>query len=112
MHRLPLTLLALLLTAAAPPDPPLCRVTASYRPLSWASSLRALSVRLAPDCPADGTARIQLGGYGGPGSTATGPTETLTHTRPQIVWVAQPSYRTVLWLARSGRPYEVDLRKE
>lgn len=105
-------LMAALLTSAAPPPEPLCRVEATYRPLSWASSLRALTVRLTPDCPHNGTARIRLGGYGGPGSTATGPTETLSLTRPAVVWVAQPSYRTVLWLAKSGQTYPVKLRRE
>jgi len=112
MHRL-LLLTALLFSPAAPPsDPPICRVEATYRPLNWASALGSLSVRLSPDCPPDGRARIRLGGYGGPGSTATGPTEVLTAQRPQIVWAAQPAYRTVLWLAKSGKSYAVPLRKE
>lgn len=116
-HPLALTLLGLLLTAGAaasapiPPPTPLCRVEAQARPLWWASNLRQLTVRLSSDCPEDGIARIQLGAYGGQGSRATGPTEILTYARPAVVWSAQPTYRTVLWLAASGIPYPVPLQE-
>lgn len=96
--------------ALAQPVAPLCRVQAAVRPLSWASSLRSIAVSLTPDCPPNGVARIRLGGYGGPGSRATGPTETLSAARPLVIWAAQPSYRTVLWLSQSGIPYPVPLK--
>lgn len=103
-------------TLAAPlasgTDPPLCRVEATYRPLWWASNLRQITVRLARDCPPDGLARIRLGGYGGPGSRVTGPTETLNHSRPVLIWAAQPAHRTVLWLSASGKSYLVPLHWE
>ena len=89
MHLSTLLALALSLTAradlAAASNPPLCRVTATYRPLWWASNLRQLTVRLDPACPPDGLARVRLGNYGGPGSRATGPTETLTRSRPVLL---------------------------
>lgn len=116
MHLSTLLALALSLTVradlAAASNPPLCRVTATYRPLWWASNLRQLTVRLDPACPPDGLARVRLGNYGGPGSRATGPTETLTRSRPVLLWAAQPSYRTVLWVSASGRTYPVPLNRE
>ena len=113
--RRPLILLgvALLIPVAAlaqfraPPQP--CRVEATYRPLSQLSAFGTLVVRLAPGC--DGTARVMLGSYGGPGSRATGPTETLSPDRPAVTWAAQPRWRTVLWLAQSGKPWPVPIRR-
>ena len=93
------------------PPAPLCRVTASIRPAWRFSSVQQLTVTLTPDCPPDGIARIRLGQYGGPGSRATGPTETLTASRPTIIWPAQPRYRTVLWVSQSGKTYTVPLRE-
>lgn len=112
MHRFILLALALSLgVGAARPDPPLCRVTAEYRPAWWGSDFRRLTVSLLPGCPPNGRARVRLGGYGGPGSRAVGPPETLTPKRPQIEWAAQPAYRTVLWEAASGKTYRVPLRE-
>lgn len=96
--------------APAPPQPTLCRVIAVTERLSWASSLRAVTVSLDPACPPNGVARIRLGGYGGPGSRALGPVETLNRDYPRITWAAQPTYRTVLWLAKSNKSYPVPLR--
>lgn len=107
-----LTLAAFLLPAAlALPAPPLCRVTATYTPLWWGTSLGRLTVTLDPACPPDGVAFIRLGQYGGPGSRATGPTETLSPARPVITWTAQPRHRTVLWVSQSGRTYTVPTRE-
>ena len=109
MRRLKLLLLcaALLPVARAAPEPPLCTVQATTRPLWWASNLRQFTVRLTRGC--DGVAYVRLGQYGGPGSKATGPTETLNKDRPQIIWSGQPYYRTVLWVAKSGKTYAVPL---
>ncbi|EYB66925.1 hypothetical protein DEIPH_ctg063orf0004 [Deinococcus phoenicis] len=104
--------LYLLAPSALSLGPPLCRVEASARPLWWASNLRQINVRLAPGCPPDGLARVRLGGYGGPGSRITGPTETLNAARPALIWSGQPSHRTVLWEAASGRTYPVPLQQE
>ena len=80
---------AILYALAAPPAggpaPPLCRVTAEYRPLWRGSDVGQLAVRLAPGCPPDGVARVRLGNYGGVGSRATGPTETLNRGRPVLL---------------------------
>ncbi|GGI87349.1 hypothetical protein [Deinococcus wulumuqiensis] len=105
--------LALLLSlgVSAAPAPALCRVEATYAPLSRLSSFGTLVVRLVPGCPPNGTAQVRLGNYGGPGSKATGPTETLSASRPVVAWAAQPHWRTVLWLAKSGKPYPVPIRR-
>jgi len=103
--------LLLSLSVSAAPSPPLCRVEAFYTPLSRLSSFGSLIVRLAPGCPPNGTAQVRLGSYGGPGSKATGPTETLSASRPVVTWAAQPHWRTVLWLAKSGKPYPVPIRR-
>lgn len=99
------------LVATPRPSPPLCRVTAEYRPAWWGSDFRRVTVQLAPGCPPNGIARVRLGGYGGPGSRAVGPIETLNQSRPRIEWAAQPEYRTVLWEAASGKTYLVPLRE-
>lgn len=111
--RLLFILTGALMTAApaTASPPPLCRVTAEYRPAWWGADFRQLLVRLARDCPPGGVARVRLGGYGGPGSRAVGSAETLSAARPLIVWVAQPPYRTVLWEAASGKTYLVPLRE-
>ena len=101
--------LLLSLSVSAAPAPALCRVEAFYTPLSRLSSFGSLVVRLVPGCT--GTARVMLGSYGGPGSKATGPTETLSASRPVVTWAAQPYWRTVQWLAASGKPYPVQLRR-
>ncbi len=98
-------------TESAAPSPPLCRVTAEYRPFGWASDLGQLTVRLAPDCPPNGVAYVKLGNYGGTGSRATGPTELLNRDRPLLIWAAQPQWRSVLWEAKSGKPYSVPIRE-
>lgn len=103
--------LALLLSGMAGAAP-LCRVTAESRPLWWASTLRVLTVRLAPDCPADGRAVIRLGGYGGPGSRAVGPAVRLDSGHPVIVFGGQPIWRSVLWEALSKRLYQVQIPQE
>ena len=103
--------LALLSATESAPDPPLCRVTAEYRPLWRGSDVGQLAVRLAPGCPPDGVARVRLGNYGWWGSRATGPTEPLNHARPVLIWAGQPRHRSVLWLAKSGKPYAVPIRE-
>lgn len=115
MHPLKLILLgaALLIPVAraAPDPPPRCRVEAIYTP-RFGSEFGSLLVRIRKDlgCPDDGIARIRLGQYGGPGSKATGPTETLTKTRPALIWQAQPRYRTVLWEAQGGTQFSVTVQ--
>lgn len=104
-------LLALLLGSGAGAAP-LCRVTAESRPGIWTSSLRTITVRLVPDCPPDGVALIHLGAYGGPGSKRVGPAVRLDDDHPVIVFGGQPIYRTVLWEARSGRLYQVQIPQE
>lgn len=87
------------------PVPKLCSVTAIAEPLWRGATFNQLTVELDPDCPDDGYARIQLGSYGGAGSAATGRVEIMTPKRPRLIWAAQPRWRTVLWLAWSGKPY-------
>ena len=113
MTRLSLALLLALALAgagAAPlPPPPRCRVEALYVP-SFGSEFGSLMVRLLPGCPEHGSARVRLGSYGGPGSQATGPTETLTRERAGVLWAMQPRWRSVLWEAESGKQYPVPIQ--
>ncbi|WP_135230523.1 hypothetical protein [Deinococcus fonticola] len=97
--------------APEPSPPPRCRVEAIYTP-RFGSELGSLLVRIRKDlpCPESGIARIRLGQYGGPGSRATGSTETLTKQRPALVWLAQPRYRTVLWEALTGSQFNVPIQ--
>lgn len=109
------TLLALSLmlgaSAATAPaaSPPLCRVTASYRP-AWTGSVlpdsfRNVTVRLVPGC--EGEAHIQTGNYGGRGGTA-GAVYLLDAATPARTFTA-PSYRTFWWLSQSNTPYLIPL---
>ena len=106
MPKRPLAVLlvgaALSLTAradlASVSNPPLCRVTATYRPLWWASNLRQITVRLDPACPPDGLARVRLE------SGRIYPWRTVTPDRPArcrgIPW-----WWTGAWESASGRIY-------
>lgn len=105
-------LLMILLLLGSADGLTLCRVTAESRALWWASSLRTITVRLAPDCPPDGMALVHLGGYGGPGSRAIGPAVRLDKEHPVIVFGGQPIWRTVLWEAFNKRLWQVQIPQE
>ena len=103
--------LALLSVTESAPDPPLCRVTAEYRPVSWpewtdpAERFRRITVRLRPDC-LNGQAHVYLTHRSGRRLPESGH-YTLTPARPVLNIPSSPPYAvttpgwTVWWVKRS-----------
>lgn len=103
---------------AAPTAPPLCRVTAAYRPVTWpewtdpAERFRRIVVRLRPGCPPNGQAHVYLTHESGRRLPEQGH-YTLTPDRPALSIPDTPLYAIttpgweVWWKAASGLRYSV-----
>ncbi len=104
--------------AQAPPKPPLCRVTASYTPVSWPSQtpvekrFRRITVKLRPGCPLGGVASVVFYNTSGRRLPEYGYFK-LTPARPVLPIPYGPSYAvttpnwTLYWRATSGKLHPV-----
>jgi hypothetical protein len=101
MHRLTLPLLALL-TSAAPPDPPLCRVTADALPTAvrgiYTVRVSTTTTLAGQPCPPNGYATVRLE------SGRVYPFKTARPNAP-AVFRGIPWYWEGAWRSQSGRTY-------
>jgi len=114
-----LTGAAFLSVTESAPDPPLCRVTAEYRPVSWPTwaepeeRFRRITVRLRPGCPPNGIARVHLFNVTSGRRLPESGSYTLTTDRPALTIPGTPAYAVttpgwdVFWKANNGRLWSV-----
>lgn len=100
------------------PEPPLCRVTATYWPAPWptyyapAERWRTVTITLRPGCPDGGEARVSLVNRASGRRLPEWGTYVLTPDRPSLSipglpgGLIMPTWN-VYWHARSGVTYLV-----
>jgi hypothetical protein len=100
-------LLGILLSAILPaaPGPPLCRVTAAVYGIPFLS-FRTVTVRLRPECPADGRAFVRLQSSSGATDPAYGWDE-LTYSNPTLRFQGVLPNWWPEWQAGSGKAYRI-----